>query len=105
MAYDEVTFIQEVGRCRLDIKNAREVNLYLPTFSKKNFKKKIDYNYNCQIAIVNEFNANVQAFHAKYKNDHLKVPNTLFVLDELNQWQANNDGINRLYKDKNLQKK
>lgn len=100
MAYDEVTFIQEVGRCRVDIKNAREVNLYLPTFSKKNFKKKIDYNYNRQIAFVDEFNVNVQAFHAKYKNDHLKVPNTLFVLDELNQWILNVEGINRLHKDK-----
>jgi len=100
MAYDEVTFIQEVGRCRIDIKNAKEVNLYIPTFNMKNFQKKIYYQYDKQLEFVNEFKSNVNKFQAKYKNDHLKVPNTLFVLDEMNQWRANIDGINRLYKDK-----
>lgn len=105
MSYDATTFLQEIGRCRVNIKDAREIDLYIPTFSKKNFQKKMDLNYDSKIELIKEFNRNTKTFQLKYRNDHSKIPNTLFVLDENNHWQRNEEGIKKLYEDKKFAEK
>ncbi|SOC12906.1 superfamily II DNA or RNA helicase [Ureibacillus xyleni] len=97
LAYDKTTFIQEVGRIRVDIHDARQVKLYIPTFKASVFNTKINTNYIPNLRKVELYRDSKKYFKSKYHLDHNKVPVELFYLDEeTNEWQQNPVGLRRL---------
>lgn len=100
MAYDKCTFIQEIGRRRLQIKDAPQINLYIPMYYKKTFQGKIDENYQPKLDIINVFENDEKTFKRKYNNDLNKPPNDIFYLDKNNKWTINDLGYARVIKDK-----
>lgn len=97
--YDKTTFIQEIGRLRVDIMNAHQVNLYIDTMSKKGFSGKLDKVYNEKQKSINLFNTNIDKFKLKYNNDMNEVYHDIFYLDKDNNWKINPVGKFRLRKD------
>lgn len=104
MSYDETTFIQEIGRLRIDINNAREINLYIPTFSYKNFAGKLKI-YNKKIEQLNLFETDRVAFNRKYNNDMTRIYDDLFIINKSGDLEINMLSYDRLYKDKNFAEK
>ena len=81
MAWDRVTFIQELGRVRLDIENPYEINLYIPMKCKKAFltmEKQLGY----KDSLVREFEDNKKEFMFKYRDNKNKLPNELFYVKD-----------------------
>lgn len=105
MAYDKTTFIQEVGRVRVYIKNAPTINLYIPTFSYKTFAGKIDKNFCPKINDLELYWKDINEFQRKYNYDFDKVPKDIFYLDKKNEWKINLLGMARVYKDKEFAEK
>jgi hypothetical protein len=99
MAYDKTTFIQELGRKRIDITNAQSVKLYIPMLYKKTFTGKITDNYDPKIADVELFK-NIDEFKRKYNNNPKKLPEDIFYLDKNNDYKINDLGLGRVYRDK-----
>lgn len=99
-SYDETTFLQEIGRVRIDIEAARTINLYIPTMSYNTFHTLINTQYKQQIEQLNLFEHDRDIFYQEFRINHHKVNPILFKLDENNQWQFNAAGIYRLYNDK-----
>ena len=97
-SYDQVTMIQEIGRVRVNIKNAREINLYLNTFSKSLFINKLNIDYNPKIEQVNLFKNNPNNFKLKYSSNHSVVDKVLFRVTD-NGYKLNNLAVIRLEKD------
>ncbi|MDK2587283.1 DEAD/DEAH box helicase family protein [Romboutsia sedimentorum] len=100
MAYDKTTFIQELGRLRINIENAKTVNLYIPMFNKQVFPGKLTRNYIPKIKDVDLLRENRNEFLAKYNNDLKDLPHDLFYLNKDGKWKVNSLGHARLYKDK-----
>lgn len=102
MAWDRVTFIQELGRKRIDIEDAQRINLYIPTRFKNSFSSKV---FNCiiQEQEVDLFYKDENAFNKKYDNDLNKIGKLqhLFYRDKLTgRWSVNAIGNFRLIEDK-----
>lgn len=102
-ALDKVTFIQELGRIRVDIKNARPINLYLNTMDGKMFnqirsvlnnKKKLIYKYK---------NHNVD-FNMLYSNKLHQLDTTLFIFQANKGISLNKLGLIKLDIDYNFTK-
>lgn len=68
MTWDQISFIQMLGRKRIDIDNPEEVNLYIPTRYKKSFLSKL-HNYNLKKDEVDLLQYNETEFNKKYDND------------------------------------
>ncbi|MDK2584228.1 DEAD/DEAH box helicase family protein [Romboutsia sedimentorum] len=100
MAYDKTTFIQEIGRLRINIEDAKLVNLYIPIFSEKVFSGKLKYNYLPKIETIELLREDRNSFLAKYSNDLKSLPNDIFYLDNDEKIKVNLLGHARLYKDK-----
>ncbi|NRT32625.1 hypothetical protein BJV38_004790 [Clostridium beijerinckii] len=100
MTYDKCTFIQEIGRRRLNIKDAPEINLYIPMYYKKTFQGKIDENYKPKIDMIDVFEADQNSFKRQYNNDLDKLPHDIFYLDKDNKWTINDLGYARVIKDR-----
>ncbi|WP_186430059.1 DEAD/DEAH box helicase family protein [Clostridium sp. BSD9I1] len=102
MAWDKITFIQMLGRKRIDINNAQEINLYINTRYKKSFEKKLElYNKKKQEVIL--FSEENNLFNRKYDNnlDSIGKLNDLFYRNKENgQWSINKVGDLRLDIDK-----
>lgn len=81
MAYDKTTFIQELGRLRININNAKTVNLYIPMFSKKVFSGKLTSNYIPKMKDIDLLRDKRNEFLAKYSNNFNDLPNDLFYLE------------------------
>lgn len=104
MAWDKVTFIQELGRIRVDINNARNINLFIPLRYKKSFafKHKICNNH---LAEVDLHGNDETAFSRKYDNslDKLGILNHLFYKDNnTGKWNINIIGLAGLVKSRNF---
>ncbi|WP_270940896.1 DEAD/DEAH box helicase [Romboutsia lituseburensis] len=108
LSYDKTTFIQEVGRLRLDINNAREINLYIPTFNKRIFKGLIN-KYDKKIEQTKEYETDLSEnkiqFKRKYDRKLNYLYNDLFFTDKEGKYEINTLGYSRLYKDKNFAEK
>ena len=65
MALDRVTFLQELGRIRIDINNPRNINLYMQARSKKTFSSLL-HDYEKKLKLFKEHNTDYDAFHNKY---------------------------------------
>ncbi|GAA0863569.1 DEAD/DEAH box helicase family protein [Paraclostridium tenue] len=97
-SYDQTTLIQEIGRLRVNINNARTINLYLNTFTRNSFNRLINTVYNEKFKQVNLFKNNIDEFKVKYSDcGHLVKPDLFRVLD--NGYELNKFGYIRLQKD------
>lgn len=117
MAWDRVTFLQMLGRIRLDIENPYEINLYVQKKSKKSFTTLLEKSYKHKQDILDKFegckdgvliNKNetkedkeerYKQFCLKYNRDVDKLPKDIFYLDKNGKWKININGTFRLHKD------
>ena len=100
-AWDKTTFIQEVGRLRINIEDAHEITLYIRCASKKSFQNLINGNingkgYKDKLRMVDVFYGDIEMFKKTYNNDLVSVPEDLFYLNTNNNWTLNKLGLTRL---------
>jgi superfamily II DNA or RNA helicase len=100
MAWDQITFIQMLGRKRIDINNPDKVNLYINTRYKKSFVQKLD-DLRKKEAEVNLHYLSQDDFNRKYDNDlrNFDWINDLFYRDKDSGYKVNLAGLYRLNKD------
>ena len=97
LEYDEVTFIQELGRIRVDINNAPKINLYIPMRSRLSFEAIYKQKIQPKLAQVNLFKDCEKEFQIAYRNNHKAVKSDLFYLDiDTNKWCINKCGLTQL---------
>lgn len=102
MTWDKVTFIQMLGRKRININNSQLVNLYIPKRFKKSFstKKKLCNDLLSEIDLLEKCE---NTFNKKYDNDldEIGYLNQLFYRSkDTGKWTINIIGFARLKKDK-----
>lgn len=95
MAYDKTTFIQEIGRLRLNIKDAHNINLYIRCCYKKTFLTLLN-EYEKKEEMVKLFNEDIITFKSKFNNNYHSLPQDIFYLNNSNEWCLNELGIERL---------
>lgn len=100
MAWDKVSFIQELGRVRIDINNATTINLYIPTRSWSSFNTRIKKQYEYREELLELYSRERARFNAQYDYDYYKLPKDMFILDKDNGWQINIIGHIRRVNDK-----
>ncbi len=104
MAWDRITFVQELGRKRIDIDNPQQVNLYIPTKYKKSFTAKANI-CEYQLGEVELLKTDENAFNKKYDNDmnEIATMNHLFYHENMKtgkgQWKKNLIGYARTKSD------
>ncbi|WP_226087461.1 DEAD/DEAH box helicase family protein [Mesobacillus sp. S13] len=101
MTWDRITFIQMLGRKRIDIDNPEEVNLYIPTRFKKSFLSKLK-TYRQKQVEVELLDSNKMEFYKKYDNDlkDFNGMNDVFYRDvTTGEIKHNLVGCKRLYED------
>lgn len=118
MAWDRITFIQELGRIRQDIENPYMMNLYIQTRSKQSFQTLIDRVYNPKLELIDEYEGAKDGilinnkmteedklelyndFCIKYNRSYSKLPKDIFYLDNEVKWKINFNGWVRLTEDR-----
>lgn len=100
MAWDKISFIQELGRVRVDINNASTINLYIPTMSWSAFNTLITKQYEYKEKLIKLYEGNRSEFNAKYDYDYDKLHKDIFILDKDKGWKINIIGHIRLVTDK-----
>lgn len=104
MTYDQTSFIQEIGRKRININDAPIVNIYIPTRQYKTFRS-LNKTYEDKLKEVKLFKDDPVEFNKKYDND-LKLfkknnLNELFYKDKFTkEFKINEIGLHRLKIDK-----
>lgn len=97
LAYDKVTFIQELGRKRVNILNAQEINLYIPMLGVKSFNTLL-HRQEKKFNELDLYENNINDFKRKYNNNP-SYPKDIFYLDENMEYTINLLGHARLFKD------
>lgn len=92
MEIDRETFIQEIGRVRVDIENPYIINLYIPIRDLSYFKNIYDTFYTPKEKQLKEFE-NEKWFREKYRKKYKKLADDLFYLDKDYKWQVNQIGL------------
>lgn len=104
-ANDKITFIQELGRKRVDINNAQEINLIIPVSNKGIFKGLINKEQT-KMDDRELYHADINAFTLKYNNYKHKVQDDIFyqekVDENLQRWKLNPLGLKRIITDKKV---
>ncbi|MBN1071534.1 hypothetical protein DWV12_11225 [Clostridium botulinum] len=117
MAWDRITFIQELGRVRQDIENPYEIDLYIQTKSKQSFQTLIDMVYKPKQTLIDEIEGTEDGkiveviskekqeelydkFCAKYNRSYNKLSKDIFYIDKNGKWKTNLNGRVRLLKDR-----
>lgn len=100
MAWDKISFIQELGRVRVDIDDAPLINLYIPTMSWSAFNTLITKQYEYKEKLIEFYRKEKTEFNAKYDYDYDKLPKDIFILEKDKGWKINITGEIRLIKDK-----
>src|SRR5690606_37856094 len=106
MTWDRITFIQMLGRKRIDIDNPEQVNLYIPTRFKKSFLSKLMV-YEDKKKELELYGKSESEFNRKYDNDlkDFNGVNDLFYRDvKSGKIKVNIIGQKRLYADINFAK-
>ncbi|MCD3254366.1 DEAD/DEAH box helicase [Clostridium botulinum] len=100
MAWDKTTFIQMLGRKRIDIENAENINLYINTRYKKSFRANLTW-FEKARKEVKLYTKDRVGFSRKYDNDikKLSILNNLFYKQKNGDWQLNQVGNYRLLLD------
>lgn len=101
MAWDKITFIQMLGRKRINIDNPEQINLFIPTRYKKSFltKSKILNDKKKEVDLLNN---NKIEFYNKYDNDlkDFSKMNDVFYRDsKTGDIKTNPIGYKRLVED------
>lgn len=102
ISYDKVTFLQEVGRKRVDIKNPEKVNLYIPMLDTKTFKYLLQIQEK-KFKQIDVFENNINEFKRLYNNNSA-YSHDLFYLDNQNEYKKNQLGQARLIRDRKFYK-
>ena len=102
MTWDKITFIQMLGRVRVDIsKEIEEVNLYIPTRMKKSFLTKLKL-YKQKQEAIDLLESDRNAFNKKYDNKLKRVGEMedIFYRNKADgEWKVNTMGYARLLQD------
>lgn len=101
MAWDRITFIQMLGRKRINIDNPDKVNLFIPTRYKKSFSSKLNV-YEKKRRELDLYGKNEAEFYKKYDNDlkDFNGLNDLFYRNLITgKFEVNLIGQKRLYTD------
>jgi hypothetical protein len=101
MAWDMITFIQMLGRRRVDINNADFVNLYIPMKDVRSFHTLLK-TYKEKDEILNLLRENEKVFSRKYDNnltDLAQYGNLIYRDDKTGKWMINRLGKWRLLTD------
>lgn len=72
MAWDRITFIQELGRKRINIEDPQQINLYIPTRYKKSFITMAN-TYEEMMKEVDLLITDENAFNKKYDNNMIEI--------------------------------
>lgn len=99
MAYDKTTFIQELGRLRLNIKDAHEINLYIRCCYKKTFSTMLKKCEDKQ-ELIDLYKEDINKFRVRFNNDYKKLPEDIFYLNTKNEWTINKLGVTRMELDR-----
>lgn len=93
MTKSKTTFIQELGRVRININNPRRINLYISTFYQKSFRSELT-NLNNYITYkedykwVDFYNDEPEEFK-KVASHSENMPKKLLYIDKNDNWQIN----------------
>jgi hypothetical protein len=101
ITWDRITFMQMLGRKRIDINNPEEINLYIPTRYKKSFKSKL-IGYEKKKRELDLYGKNESKFNEKHDNDlkDFNYVNDLFYREvKTGKIKVNLVGMKRLYED------
>ncbi|MED4016977.1 DEAD/DEAH box helicase [Sutcliffiella cohnii] len=101
MTWDRITFIQMLGRKRININDAEQVNLYIPTRYKKSFLSKLKV-FKEKERELELHHKNPSEFYNKYDNDlkDFQFVNDLFYRNVVTgKIDVNLIGMKRLYAD------
>lgn len=87
-SYNLTTFVQEIGRIRVNIHDAYKINLYLPTSTKKQWLdiRKI---YDKIIDDCTLLKTNPNEFKRKYNDNPKDLPDGVFSLSPEMEWKIN----------------
>lgn len=105
MAWDKISFIQELGRLRINIDNAPMINLYITTRSWSAFNTLITKTYEPKINLIEYFLVDKNKFNAEYSHNYNKLPTDIFLLNSTREWTINIIGKVRLDKDNKFAEK
>ena len=95
-SWDKTTFIQELGRIRINIDNPYEIDLYIPMKSKKAFTSRL-MGISKDIDILNLYEHNKKEFMFKYRDNKNKLPNHLFYVKDNKGYVINKLGYANTY--------
>lgn len=104
MTYDEETFIQELGRKRVDIDDAQQINLYIKTCKYKTFRD-LYSQVSKQEEIISELLEGEEDFFKKYNRDLqtlCKKINNAIYFDENRRMYINEVAMVKRMNDKNF---
>ncbi|HDI3121665.1 DEAD/DEAH box helicase [Clostridium botulinum] len=98
LTWDKVDFIQMLGRKRIDIHNAQEVNLYIHKRKKSSFTTLLERNYLIKQDEINLYSNDYVAFCRKYDTQISKLGklDDLFYRDLDKEWKINQIGYEML---------
>lgn len=100
MAWDEITFIQMLGRRRVNIENADRVNLYIPMRDARSFVTLRNV-YDRKAEEISLCNEDLKKFSRKYDNSPDEILKELFYKhSETGEWTVNPIGQDSLIKDR-----
>lgn len=100
--YDKTTFIQELGRIRVDINNPYTVNLYINTKSYSSFNTLLNKQYLPKQRLIDLYNNNINEFNMTYSRNYGVLPKDIFILNDNNDkspFDINILGYARLIRD------
>ena len=95
-SWDKTTFIQELGRIRINIDNPYEIDLYIPMKSKKAFTSR-QIGISKEIDILNLYENNKEEFMFQYRDNKNKLPNHLFYVKDNKGYVINKLGYANTY--------
>lgn len=99
-ANDRTTFLQEIGRVRIDINNPRMINLYIPKTYPKTWRSYINKVYNPKVEQYKLFKKSYELFKKKYSKRFKDIAEDIFYFDDVNnKWKINILGLWRLDQD------
>lgn len=78
MSYDKTSFIQMLGRIRIDIKSPSSLNLFIPTFNSSNFSALVGKSYKPKVEMVELFEKDKKEFYKRYDRMN-ELPSNLFI--------------------------
>ena len=100
MAWGRVTFVQEIGRIRIDIDNPYEIDLYIPKSNKSAFRS-LEKTTSKKLELIDKYSKDIKEFKAEYRNNKNKLPDDIFyVTDE--GYELNKLGYGKVIKDDNF---